>query len=184
MLVSTKRLELRPFRVTDHANWRLAHELGNARTGKFDPARPSEQELSREGFRQKVQQWRKLALEDKVWVWGVFLKKDGRAVGMVNISTIRRHRYEMANIGYMIFPQYRGRGFAPEALRAVVELGFKQLGFHRLEAAIDLDNRSSIRTARKAGMDREGIKKHYWFQNGGWEDQVVYIAVPELFLHR
>lgn len=115
---------------------------------------------------------------------GCLLKKDGSALGMVNISTIRRHRYEMANVGCMIFPQYRGRGFAPEALSAVIELGFKQLKFHRLEAAIDLDNRASIRTARKAGMYREGIKKHYWHQNGRWEDQVVYIAVPELFPHR
>ncbi len=157
--------------------------MGRARAGKFDLRRPSDQELSRDGFRQQVLRWRKLALEDKVWVWGVFLKKDGSALGMVNISTIRRHRYEMANIGYMILPQFRGRGFAPEALRAVIKVAFKQLKFHRLEAAIDRDNRSSIRTACKAGMYREGIKRHYWYQNGRWVDQVVFMAVPELFPH-
>jgi ribosomal-protein-alanine N-acetyltransferase len=50
-----------------------------------------------------------------------------------------------------------------------------------LEAAIDLDNHASIALARAAKLHDEGIKKHYWFQNNRWQDQRVFIAVPELF---
>jgi len=90
------------------------------------------------------------------------------------------HPYQMASLGYLIINIYRGKGYATEAVKKVVKAGLNDLKFHRLEAAIDLDNKASIRLAMAAGLYREGIKKHYWYQNKRWDDQVVFIAVREL----
>jgi ribosomal-protein-alanine N-acetyltransferase len=87
----------------------------------------------------------------------------------------------MANLGYYIINTYRGNGYATEALSAIVPAAFADLKFHRVEAVMDLDNRAGVALARRAGLHREGIKKHYWFQNGKWDDQLIYIATPELY---
>ena len=47
------------------------------------------------------------------------------------------------------------------------------------EAAINLDNRKSIRLVKAIGMKREGIKKRYWFEDGKWVDHLIYVANPE-----
>jgi RimJ/RimL family protein N-acetyltransferase len=48
-----------------------------------------------------------------------------------------------------------------------------------LEAAINLDNKASIRLAKSIGMKREGIKKRYWFEYEKWTDHLIYVANPE-----
>ena len=179
--LESKRLVIRPLRLTDFRTWVAAHDWEGIRTNRFDGRLPRQAELTREIFREALSKWRSLAREDKVRVWGVFDKTSAELVGRIDVSTIQRRKYAMANIGYLVFPRYRGMGYAPEALRCIIPAAFKDLKYHRIEASIDLDNRSSIQTVKKAGLYREGIKKHYWFQNGRWEDQVVYIATPELF---
>ena len=57
--------------------------------------------------------------------------------------------------------------------------GDRLLKLNRLEAAINLDNKKSIRMAKAIGMRKEGIKKRYWFEYGKWVDHLIYVANPE-----
>src|SRR5688500_6745383 len=54
--------------------------------------------------------------------------------------------------GYSIVPEYRGKGYATEAARAIIEWAFKQLGVKRVTADCLNDNYASIRVLEKAGM--------------------------------
>jgi RimJ/RimL family protein N-acetyltransferase len=111
----------------------------------------------------------------------VFLRRTGELVGFLDVKPISRYPHKMADVGYFVINSYRGRGYAKEALRRLIFSVFKDLDLHRLEAVIDLDNKTSIAVAKSSGLYRECIRKHFWFQNGRWEDQVVFIATPELF---
>jgi hypothetical protein len=30
-------------------------------------------------------------------------------------------------------------------------------------------------------MEREGVRKAYWFENGKWHDQITYVAIAGRF---
>ena len=59
-------------------------------------------------------------------------------------------------VGYAIVPAYRGRGFALEATRAVVEHALARPDVRRVVAACLEDNAPSIRVLEKLGMRRVG----------------------------
>jgi RimJ/RimL family protein N-acetyltransferase len=72
----------------------------------------------------------------------------------------------------MAFQNNRSGTGVPWTLKNAQENG-------RLEAAINLDNKKSIRLVKAIGRRREGIKKRYWFEHGKWVDHLIYVANPE-----
>lgn len=57
-------------------------------------------------------------------------------------------------IGYGIVPSRRGRGYAPEATRALTEFAFTAPGVRTVYANVELSNPPSIRVLEKAGFQR------------------------------
>ena len=60
-------------------------------------------------------------------------------------------------IGYVINPVYRGRGYAVEAAGAVLEFAFGKLALNRVEAKYVIGNDASRRVMDKLGMSFEGV---------------------------
>jgi len=180
----TRRLILRPFILSDFSKWKKAHEIAAPAQDKFDLNPLPAERCTKYEFKELLMRQRRNEKADRLYVWNVFLRKTGAYIGRIDIATIIREPYEMANLGYYIINIYCGKGYAKEALKKLIPAGLHDLKFHRLEAIIDTDNFVSIKVAKKVGLYREGIKKHYWFQNKRWEDQVAFIATPELFNSR
>jgi RimJ/RimL family protein N-acetyltransferase len=57
-------------------------------------------------------------------------------------------------IGYGIVASRHGRGYAPEATRALTEFAFTAPGVHTVYANVELSNPPSIRVLEKAGFQR------------------------------
>lgn len=57
-------------------------------------------------------------------------------------------------VGYGIVASRRGRGYAPEATRAVVEFALTAPGVHTVHADVELSNPASVRVLEKAGLHR------------------------------
>ena len=64
-------------------------------------------------------------------------------------------------IGYVIGRAYWGRGFVPEAVRAVVDWVLSQPSIYRVCADCDVENTASIRVMEKVGMQREGVLRRF-----------------------
>ncbi|MGD0247983.1 MAG: GNAT family N-acetyltransferase [Candidatus Limnocylindrales bacterium] len=87
----------------------------------------------------------------------------------------RRHA-----IGYLIAPEFRGRGYATRALRLLTRWGFEQFAIERLALWTLTGNAASQRVAEKAGFRFEGLARN-------WEtdreerpiDAVMYSMTPE-----
>ncbi|MEK2690859.1 GNAT family N-acetyltransferase [Bdellovibrio sp. GT3] len=120
-----------------------------------------------------------LAHKDDYYWFGLFEKKSGLLVGAIDIDVLVRGSHEFANFGYAIYNRHWGRSYGQEAAKAGLKIGFKYLKLNRLEAAINLDNRKSVRLAKAIGMRKEGIKRRYWFEHGKWTDHLIYVANPE-----
>ena len=62
-----------------------------------------------------------------------------------------------AEVGYGLLEEYRGQGYAPEALEAAVSWALKQEGVTRVEAETEPDNRASQRVLEKCGFRPSGV---------------------------
>jgi hypothetical protein len=93
----------------------------------------------------------------------------------------RRDR-QLGNLGYWVSNLHWGKGFGLVIASAGLQIGFAEIGLHRIEAVIDPDNLHSIRVAEKAGMINEGLKAKLLLEDGDWIDQVVFSAIPEMFV--
>lgn len=55
-------------------------------------------------------------------------------------------------IGYMLHVEQWGKGFAQELVTALIDWGFSELGFDKLMAITNPDNKRSQYVLKKAGM--------------------------------
>lgn len=177
--VRTKRLVLRPLRLSDYPVWFDCWVNRLPSQSKWDSGPKTSRQCSRAYFNKLVARHNKLSKNDDYYWFGVFEKKSGHLIGGIDFDVFVRSTHQFANFGYVICNRYWGHGYGQEAAAAGLKIGFKQLKLNRLEAAINLDNRKSIRLAKAIGMTKEGIKKRYWFENGKWVDHLIYVANPE-----
>ncbi len=103
---------------------------------------------------------------------------EGRATGDVVGSAVLFHearRHRRGEIGYFVRADQRGKGFATETARLLLELGFGALGLHRIWATCDPTNAASRRVLAKIGMAFEGrLREHYRGHDGAFRDELLY----------
>jgi [ribosomal protein S5]-alanine N-acetyltransferase len=66
-----------------------------------------------------------------------------------------------------------------EAVRRTVEIGFSEVGLHRVEANVMPSNVRSLAVVERAGFEREGYSQRYLRINGHWEDHIRFARVND-----
>ncbi len=92
----------------------------------------------------------------------------GAAIGDVAVGIHDSGR--QATIGYSITPAHQGKGYATEAVAAVIDSLFADAGIHRISASIDPQNVASRRVLDKLGFRFEGRSPLSVFVRGEWVD--------------
>jgi [ribosomal protein S5]-alanine N-acetyltransferase len=88
--------------------------------------------------------------------WGMQLKETGAIVGNCGFPHIV-FKNRCGEVNYYVTLQHRGKGLAPEALKALLKFGFRDIELMRIQARCDLGNLSSERVMLKTGMRFEGL---------------------------
>lgn len=110
---------------------------------------------------------------------GIFEKKSGSLVGIVNVIPHARTILQTAAIGYVIYNNHWRKGYATEAVKAVTVFAFKNLKFHRLTAEIDVTNKRSIGLSRKLGYRQEARANKLVYETGRWHDCFIFTTTAE-----
>jgi aminoglycoside 6'-N-acetyltransferase len=87
---------------------------------------------------------------------------------------VDENRIGSAEIGYRLAREYWGRGYASEAVGAVLGWAFDVLRLHRVVALIDTRNERSIRLVERFGFRREGTLLEAYQEPDGWSDEYLY----------
>ena len=90
--------------------------------------------------------------------WAVVERESGRMIGTCGFTRFD-FPHNSAEIGYVLSPEYHGRGYATEAAERVIEYGFLELGLHRIEAKFMDGNDASLHVMEKLGMTFEGYRR-------------------------
>lgn len=120
-------------------------------------------------------------IEDNTGInWGITIKGNDKIIGIIGHYRIQpeNHRTE---IGYMLLPEYNGKGYITEAIKVVVEYGFEQMNLHSIEAVIDPGNMPSERVLQKNGFVKEAhiLENELW--DGKFWDTVIYSLLKRNF---
>jgi ribosomal-protein-alanine N-acetyltransferase len=108
----------------------------------------------------------------------------GALAGVVNINDIVRGSELSGRLGYYAFVPYAGKGLMLEGLKLVIELAFRELGLHRLEANVQTANRRSLALARALEFRREGIARGYLKIGNRWRDHERWALLKDDWLKR
>ena len=99
--------------------------------------------------------------------------KTDRCVGPVNYHD-GHIRSKRVSIGYIIGPTRHRQGIATEAVSAMLDFCFGELGLHRAQAFIHPDNAASIALVEKLGFSREGLLRDNLRVGDVWRSDVLY----------
>lgn len=91
----------------------------------------------------------------KSFHWGIINKADEKAIGEIWIYLIENDR--MAKAAFRISNDYRGCGYATEALGVAVDFCFTKTELRRIWSDVDARNEASCRVLEKCGFTREGL---------------------------
>lgn len=105
--------------------------------------------------------------------WAVTLRESGRVIGTVGFMFYSEAN-NSAEIGYSYARGEWNKGYATEALQAVISSVFSSLPLNRLEAQHDIRNPASGRVMEKCGMRREGILRQRILNKGEYADVALY----------
>ncbi|MFC5184987.1 GNAT family N-acetyltransferase [Actinomadura harenae] len=83
-------------------------------------------------------------------------------------------------LGWTLDPSSGGKGYATEAVRALIDLAFGSLGLRRLQAECFYDNEASWRLMERVGMRREQhAVRDSLHRTKGWLDGLSYALLAE-----
>ena len=105
--------------------------------------------------------------------WAITLKENPKLIGSVSYHKTNRANYR-AEIGYMILPEHWNKGFVSEAVKVVLDYGFKRMNLHSIEANINPNNLVSAKLLKKFGFIKEAYFKENYFYNGKFLDTEIY----------
>lgn len=153
--ILTERLELRPHRLEDVEEWHTL--VSTPRIIRYMSWPKRDYAAARRHLRDRTRHTRLWQADD---FFALAVTHDERLIGDVSLR-LRSVNSEMraVEVGWVLAPEQQGKGYATEAVRAILDLAFEEVGARMAMAVIDEANASSLALARRLGFDevhREG----------------------------
>ncbi len=104
------------------------------------------------------------------------IRFDGASIGGIGLHNLEPGS-ESAHVGYWLSPAARGRGLMTRAVAALTTYAFTELGVHRLEIRVVVENSKSRAVAERLGYRFEGILRESYLLHGRFRDLAVYAMV-------
>lgn len=166
--IESERLILRPVALSD-CNESYIRWMNDEETNRYMETRWNVQNL--ETITSFV---REIRASDDSYLFAIVEKQSARHIGNIKIGPIHK-RYHYANISYFIGEkEFRGRGLATEAIRAVCQFGFQVLNLHRIQAGVIEGNDASARALASCGFRLEGRLADKFVVSGKYADHLIY----------
>ena len=168
MNLETKRLLIRPISLDD---MELIFEYRRDKeTNKYQgwiPETLDDVEVFIEKVSKKID-------EPETWFQFVIIEKESqKLIGDLGVHFIGSEN-KQTEIGCTLDKHFQNKGYATEALNALIDYLFNTLNKHRIIASIDPGNKGSIRLVERIGFRKEAHFVESLFVNGDWVDDLIY----------
>lgn len=155
MLIETERLILKTYTPEDIQGYYMLQS--NEAVWKYSTNKPIQ---SMDTVREKLEEMLVRKNEDDIGFCALFEKESNTYIGEAGILSLNKSA-ERCVIGYNLLPTFWNKGYATEITTALVKYAFYDLHVERVEALAMELNTASCKVLQKAGMQKEGILRHF-----------------------
>lgn len=169
-IIETERLILRNFVEGDYDD--VYEFLAQRKDDEFEAYPDIDYENCREHMKYRIGSDEFIAIQEKI---------SGKVIGNIYFGS---RDFEAREIGYIVNKNYQRRGYAAEAVRAVIKYAFDG-GVHRIFAECAPGNECSWRLLESLGFKREAhFRQNIYFRKDGngrpvWQDTYVYCMLSD-----
>ena len=177
MIIQGEKITLRPFRTEDaDPLWdSVQNELMNKLTGTHAT-------FTREMIDNYIARQIK-ANDDARASFIIAVEEHLRAIGEVVINELD-HNNHSANIRISLFAEGDlNKGYGSEAMRLMVDYGFKSLNLHRISLGVYAFNPRAIRVYEKIGFKQEGVLRDSLYWDGEYVDEITMSILAHEWQH-
>jgi ribosomal-protein-alanine N-acetyltransferase len=173
-MLKTNRLQIREITINDLDSVHALHSM------------PETDQYNTLGIPDNIEQtriivsnWLAANAEQPTKRYTFYIENDNHDfIGLIGVI-MGKPNYRNAEIWYKLHSSYWNRGFATEAVAAILDFCFSELKLHRIEAGCATGNAGSIKVLEKAGFLREGHKRKLLPIRGEWHDNYFYAILDE-----
>jgi len=177
ILLETDRLILRPFTMADaepmYHNWASDPEVTKFLTW---PTHSSTQVSEK-----VLESWCAQNEDLENYQWAIVIKEINEPIGGITVVKLNND-IASADIGYCMGQKWWGQEIMPEALKALIDFLFNEVGLNRIAACHDVNNAKSGRVMQKAGMTYEATWRAAGRNNLGLVDEAWYSILKDEYL--
>ncbi|MDW5290701.1 GNAT family N-acetyltransferase [Formosa sp. PL04] len=168
--ILTERLKLRFIELTDLNAIHKLHSLPE--TDQFNALGIPE---NSEATQTIIEPWIAENKLNKIknYTFAIENRLDEEFIGLFGLK-LGNEKYKRGEVWYKIHSDHWKKGYATEALKAVIHFGFENLKLHRIEAGCAVENIGSFKVLEKSGMIREGRLRQVLPLKSGWSDNFEY----------
>ena len=174
VLIETKRLILRRFKADD-AQMMFDNWVSNPNVVKYlrwsahtDIAQTKE----------VLDYWVSSYEKAEVYNWAIELKELSQPIGSIGVVE-QKDDIKMVHIGYCIGEKWWNKGYTSEALSALIDFFFDEVGINRIESQHEPNNPNSGKAMMKCGLKYEGRMRQNDTNQQGLCDTMWYAILAE-----
>ena len=102
----------------------------------------------------------------------VIVDSDSNKLGLIDLFDYEP-KHARAAVGVVIVEEYRGRGYAKEALQLLEEKAIQKLNLHQLYAGVSIENTPSRTLFKAAGYIETAVKKDWSYYENQFHDEII-----------
>ena len=124
-------------------------------------------------YEKRIEMYHNSFEEKKGITWAIIEKSSNQLIGDFGFWRIDKQHHR-GEIGYVLHPEYWGKGYMKEALKRLLKVGFEQLKLHSIEANVNPENESSKGLLRSLGFKQEAYFRENYFFEGKYLDTLIF----------
>ena len=90
-------------------------------------------------------------------------------------------QHKRAGLGIIIDSEFRGNGYAKEAIKAVLNYGFDHLDLHQFFAYVELSNHQSRKLFESCGFEKNGERKDWNYHHKQYHTEAIYQKINHVY---
>jgi ribosomal-protein-alanine N-acetyltransferase len=112
-------------------------------------------------------------VENRSIIWAIIYTPTNELAGTIGYYRMQPQHFR-AELGYMLFPNFWGKGVMSKCIKVVIDFGFNDMQLHSIEADINPANEGSRKILQKFGFRSEAYFRENFYFNGVFMDTEVF----------
>ena len=171
----TARLDLRPYESSDLDHLRAMYALADV--SRYLYSEPMGEDALVAYLSKKVAGRALARPGDGLTLLGA-LRETGDVVGDVALGWVSEE-HRTGEVGFVLKPEFTGRGYATEMAAEMLRVGFDEFGLHRIIGRLDARNAESAAVLERLGMRREALLVDNEWVKGEWTSELDYALLAD-----